>query len=237
MSIPDKDTLRLFSYSAGLCNFCKVQIIEEHFESVSNFGERAHIYGKRKGSARFIDQNPDNNSYQNLILLCAKHHKLIDDHPTHYPVNNLLAIKTDHEMRIRQNPLIQSHGDVALIKIIFTVFPFMHYINLIDNQNLNALNLDVFDILTIQNTLEQEYKYDYPFKNAELQRLTKFMFYCLRQLVFYINDAQVFTYDDDRAYILNSASAEDTVEAWKYFNLSRVSIKNWYSYCKANYGI
>lgn len=241
VSIPDKDTLKLFSYSAGLCNFCKTPIVEEHFESLSNFGERAHVYGKRKGSARFIEKNSNDNSYSNLILLCAKHHKLVDDHPKDYPANLLFSIKSDHEMRIRQNPLIQSYADVALIKGIFSIFNLMYLIQIANNQNVQELNVDILNILDIENSLIDYYQYDYPFKHPELQLKTQQMFYFLRELNKIFHNDEVFEVVDlsykPHFKILPSTNYQAVQDAWKYFNLFRISFNNWYSYCKANYGV
>lgn len=241
MSIPDKDTLKLFSYSAGLCNFCKIPIVEEHFESLSNFAERAHIYGKRKGSARYIEQRSDDNSYNNLILLCAKHHKLIDDHPTNYPATLLFSIKTDHEMRVRQNPLIQSDADVALIKGIFSIFDLMYLINLTNTQSLNELNVDILNILDIENSLIDYYEYDYPFKHPELQLRTSQMFYFLKMLNNIFHNDEVFAVVDinykPHFKLLPSNNFQAVQDAWKYFNLFKMAFNNWYAYCKTNYGV
>lgn len=241
VSIPDKDTLKLFSYSAGLCNFCKIPIVEEHFESLSNFGERAHIYGKRKGSARFIEQYSDDNTYNNLILLCAKHHKLIDDHPSKYPTNLLHSIKTDHEMRVRQNPLIQSNADVSLILGIFSIFDLMYLVHLVNNQSLDKLSVDILSILDIENTLVDYYEYDYPFKNPNLKLKTELMFYFLRELNKIFYDDQVFNVIDinykPHFTILPSRDIEAVQNAWKYFNLFRRAFNEWYQYCKSNFGV
>lgn len=241
MSIPDKDTLHLFANSAGLCNFCKSPIVEEHFGGLVNFGERAHIHGKRKGSARFIDKNADNNSYSNLILLCAKHHKLVDDHPNDYPASALIKIKFDHEMRIKKNPLIQSHSDVAIITGIFSIYPMMFLYNIINTENLDHLNIDIFDLLDIQNSLEEYYQGDYPFKDPELQRNTEFMFHCLRNLTGYVRNQDVFDTDligqNNHASLRKGVETGLLVDVWKYFNLSRDSFNRWYTYCKNYYGV
>lgn len=41
---------------------------------------------------------------ENLILLCAKHHKIVDDHPDQYHADRLRKIKADHESRAAQTP-------------------------------------------------------------------------------------------------------------------------------------
>jgi hypothetical protein len=63
--------------------------------------EVAHIHGLNKGSRRYDEKipEPDRNSFKNLLLLCEKHHKLVDgkDTWTNYPVVTLIAWKQDRE--------------------------------------------------------------------------------------------------------------------------------------------
>lgn len=239
MSIPDKDTLKLYSYSAGLCNYCKASVIEQYFDALSNMGERAHVYGKRKGSARYIDQYSDNDTYDNLILLCAKHHKMIDDHPSQYSVQYLHSIKRDHENRIGNNPLIQANADVALILGIFQTYSMMYFYNIVDNFDPKYISLDIFEILDIENSLEENYQADYPFKNPELDRMTQFMFYSLRELLWYVRDQDIFetVLCGTKNYAtFISKDLGHIHEVYKHSNNFKRAFKNWYMLCKT-YGV
>ena len=40
--------------------------------------------------------------YDNLMLLCQEHHRLIDQQPHRFTVERLRQMKADHERRIRQ---------------------------------------------------------------------------------------------------------------------------------------
>jgi HNH endonuclease len=67
-----------------------------------NFSEYAHVVafsdtGPRRHAAGRLD---DINEVDNLMLLCATCHKLIDDRPSDYPVEVLRSYKTVHEARI-----------------------------------------------------------------------------------------------------------------------------------------
>jgi hypothetical protein len=60
------------------------------------FGEEAHIVaqgrkGPRAGSVADVD------SYDNLILLCRKHHKQVDDQVGYYTVDRMKELKRAHE--------------------------------------------------------------------------------------------------------------------------------------------
>jgi hypothetical protein len=62
-------------------------------------GDEAHIAAQSPGGPRW-DQRPPGvgiDSYDNLILLCRVHHKVIDDQPHQYTAGRLLEIKADHE--------------------------------------------------------------------------------------------------------------------------------------------
>ena len=62
-------------------------------------GEIAHIEAAEKGGPRFNPSQTDEQrrSINNLILLCLKHHNLIDGDPNSYPVSDLKKMKADHE--------------------------------------------------------------------------------------------------------------------------------------------
>jgi hypothetical protein len=62
----------------------------------SVFGEEAHIVGKSPNGPR-AGNIPNVDSYANLILLCRKHHKQVDDQVGHYTVERLKEIKRQHE--------------------------------------------------------------------------------------------------------------------------------------------
>lgn len=62
----------------------------------SVFGEEAHIIGKAKNGPR-AKRIADIDTYSNLILLCRKHHKQIDDQVEHFTVERLRDIKERHE--------------------------------------------------------------------------------------------------------------------------------------------
>ena len=67
-------------------------------------GEMAHICGKRPGANRYdaIQTDAERDDYQNLILLCPTHHRLIDreENEAVYTVENLHKMKTEHEARV-----------------------------------------------------------------------------------------------------------------------------------------
>lgn len=99
MTLSSKTQKTVWGLFAGRCAICRERLIHagENGER-SLIGEIAHIVGKKPGSARStssmnvaLRDDPDN-----LILLCAKHHKIVDDNPTQYPVEKLSEIRLHH---------------------------------------------------------------------------------------------------------------------------------------------
>jgi hypothetical protein len=65
----------------------------------SLIGEVCHIKAKSPGGPRYDEDYPEEfrESYDNLLLMCRIHHKIVDDHPEIYSVEKLRTIKVDHE--------------------------------------------------------------------------------------------------------------------------------------------
>jgi hypothetical protein len=104
--IPQKEIKILWGRSAGMCSICKCDLIQDRSDGRSYpLGEMAHIEGENEGSARFNNQLnvPDRAKYDNLILLCPKHHTIIDNDPGNYTVEKLRTIKNEHEVFITES--------------------------------------------------------------------------------------------------------------------------------------
>ena len=65
-------------------------------------GDECHIVSERRNGPRFDPNYPVDqiDGYDNLILLCRTHHKVIDDQPEFYTVELLRLIKQIHENSI-----------------------------------------------------------------------------------------------------------------------------------------
>ena len=105
----EADLKRLFALSHNVCAFpqCDQRIADPRWPSVQ--AEICHIYGLRAGSARHDPNLPDDevNAFENLLLLCPNHHRLIDDlEPDAWPPQRLIELKAGHES--------QRSGDVSM---------------------------------------------------------------------------------------------------------------------------
>ena len=100
MAITDRTRKILWIKAGGRCSICQEQLATDatNKDEPSVFGEECHIIAQSPGGPRAANI-ADVDSYENLILLCRKHHKQVDDQRSHFTVERLIAIKRRHEER------------------------------------------------------------------------------------------------------------------------------------------
>lgn len=96
---PKRSTVgRLFAFSRNRCAFpgCMNPLFEK---TGTNTGIICHIRARRRGGPRYDPKQSDEerHGYDNLILLCARHSKVIDSEPLRYTVELLQQLKAIHE--------------------------------------------------------------------------------------------------------------------------------------------
>lgn len=101
MNAPSLSTIKaLFARSHNQCAFpgCSVPIVED---TGTVTAEICHIRSLRPRGPRYDkNQTPEErNSAANLILMCGRHHKIIDTEIRKYTSATLLKIKQEHEGR------------------------------------------------------------------------------------------------------------------------------------------
>jgi hypothetical protein len=71
------------------------------FDASTVVGKVCHIKGAKPGSARYDAQQSaaERHGFDNLILMCGRHHDVIDDDEEAYTVERLIKMKVDHENR------------------------------------------------------------------------------------------------------------------------------------------
>lgn len=104
--IPQLTHRALIAISSGRCEFrsCNKFLFEHSLtKDPGNYAEAAHVVAFRPAGPRgdMVDRPVDINGIDNLMLLCAECHHLIDTNPAKYPREELLAHKREHEDRIR----------------------------------------------------------------------------------------------------------------------------------------
>jgi len=99
MAVSEKTRKIIWCEAGGRCAICREQVATPgtDCDDPSVFGEEAHIVARSKGGPRagaLDDTSIDNHT--NLVLLCSKHHKQVDDQPVHFTVDRLREIKAEH---------------------------------------------------------------------------------------------------------------------------------------------
>ncbi|GIO83256.1 hypothetical protein J25TS5_01880 [Paenibacillus faecis] len=101
MSISEKTRKILWGRSGNRCSICKIELVIEGTtqDSPSVIGEECHIISGQVNGPRY-KSNYDKeliDSFENLILLCSVHHKMIDDQQETYTEHILKQMRENHE--------------------------------------------------------------------------------------------------------------------------------------------
>lgn len=106
MSISDKTRKALWGRSGNRCAICKHELVvdatKQDDESV--VGDECHIVSAREKGPRHDATYPQEklDSYENLILLCRIHHKMVDDQEATYTTDILRQMKANHEIWVAE---------------------------------------------------------------------------------------------------------------------------------------
>jgi hypothetical protein len=102
-----KTAKRLYAVSGNLCAFprCPTSVVD--LASGVLIAEICHIKARSEGGPRYDRTQTDTqrNAFENLILLCAVHHKIIDSDVASYPVERLQEMKAGHEEKYKNGAL------------------------------------------------------------------------------------------------------------------------------------
>jgi hypothetical protein len=106
MPISDKTRKLLWGRSGNRCAVCKQELIVSATvqDSEAVVGDECHIISAQSNGPRHDPSYPQEkfDSYENLILLCRVHHKMIDDQATTFTVDILRQLKNNHENMISE---------------------------------------------------------------------------------------------------------------------------------------
>lgn len=106
MDLKTYDRKKLWGLAAAKCSICKDDLFLKE-ELDTNIGEECHISSHKPDFpnatfSRYIEnlkKDERDKSYDNAILLCNKHHKVIDNpKSTQYTIEKLHQIKSEHEV-------------------------------------------------------------------------------------------------------------------------------------------
>ena len=94
----DRTIKRLFALSRNQCAYpaCQTAIVQP---TGTPTGEICHIKARNTAGPRFdpTQSDEERHEFENLILLCSVHHKIVDDQPERFSVELLREMKSIHE--------------------------------------------------------------------------------------------------------------------------------------------
>lgn len=108
MGLSEHDRKILWAKAGNLCSYhyghdiCDEELVISNNREVTLAGEECHIVGEKPRSARYIADFPGRDTYSNRILMCRKHHKVIDDNEDIYTSEILRTMKKEHEKSIAE---------------------------------------------------------------------------------------------------------------------------------------
>ena len=113
---------RLFSMSGNQCAYpeCEQELYEESDSTL--YGAICHISAASKEGPRYIKSmtNEERRGYDNLILLCDKHHKQVDNNSELYSIEYLKELKAKHieGVQYKSNKIITNESIYTVINAI-----------------------------------------------------------------------------------------------------------------------
>ncbi|MDQ8432209.1 hypothetical protein Q3D33_04705 [Enterococcus faecium] len=126
MGISVKTRKLLWGKAANRCSMCDCRreliMDETETDDYSVVGEECHIVAREKDGPRGEStlSKEERDKYDNLVLMCSIHHKVIDDQPNTYTVELLKNIKLEHETWVRDN--LNSKSDDLRIDLIYSSY-------------------------------------------------------------------------------------------------------------------
>src|SRR5215207_7958997 len=116
--MPTSPTIkRLFAVCGNECAFpgCTQPMVDTGII----VGDMCHIKGDRPGAARYDPQQSEaeRQSFENVILLCPTHHRMVDGDEATYTAEVLIDMKADHEGRFRNTRF--SISNVEAMRLAF----------------------------------------------------------------------------------------------------------------------
>lgn len=140
--VPEGTQILLWAQSAGRCQFrgCGDHLFQDHLTlKFAKFGELAHIIGASVAGPRGSEESK---KYEidptNIIMLCSKHHTLVDknQHVSTYTVELLREMKAEHENRVRD--LLDTKRNQTSV-VVFTCPIKSQPVNIEDESVINAI--------------------------------------------------------------------------------------------------
>ncbi len=127
MTISLKTNKILWARSAGRCAICKIELVIKAGpnDDPALVGDICHIIARSEEGPRGRSplNSQERDRYENLILLCKNDHKMIDDQPSIYPIEDLLDLKDQHEKWVEKELSNSEPWDFNISHICYLNIP------------------------------------------------------------------------------------------------------------------
>ncbi|HBA84324.1 MAG TPA: HNH endonuclease [Verrucomicrobia bacterium] len=169
MTISDKTRKVLWGRSGNKCAICKHTLVID--ATVQNdeavVGDECHIISPQPNGPRHDPSVPseDLDSYDNLILLCRVHHKMIDDQKDTYGPDVLALIKINHEKWVTERLSPSSEPKPIRLRRIKNNIP----------QNLPCLTSGKQILDLVVNSYSSSFDHDEPHDDQEVDLVGGFL--------------------------------------------------------------
>jgi len=160
---------KLYGLSGNRCAFpdCDQELVTSNQTIVS---EMCHIEGLAPKSARHNPQltSEQLNDYPNLIVLCLKHHTIIDKEESAYTVEFLKKIKNDHEEKYRKNEFQISNDLISTIGKFYET----RQINILSGSGNQIItqNVGITSISDVERLFELLFNENFPKLQEDAQK-------------------------------------------------------------------
>lgn len=141
LSAKDQDYLK--TRCRGFCEFegCGEQLFQSPDGQTTNLSQMAHIIASSPNGPRGCEASHElADDPNNIIMVCHKHHKMIDAHPELYPVDRLLEMVDKHQQKL--NCFAQSLKAPTILPIALTSPINRQNVQIDNSQILEALHPD-----------------------------------------------------------------------------------------------
>lgn len=151
---PSEKILRfIYAKSGNQCAFpdCNLPIYEDNGVLT---GECCHIEAYSKGGARYNDTTTEDekNAESNLMMMCSRHHKIIDTDSSTYTTEILKQMKSIHEQQFSGTK--RELDDKMLFALEQSMENYWHRLETIDSNDKTYLKIKIDSESDIQTLLE-----------------------------------------------------------------------------------
>ncbi len=153
MAVKAKIIKMIWGKAAARCSICKQVLIEEENKNSSYhipIGEVAHIVAERNDGPRGKSNltTMERNDIGNLLLLCQKHHTIVDNDTNLYTVGKLNEIKKAHEQWVVNKLNTCPSWEAKIEQVYYLNIPRLSMLTSNLNEEANKYNLEELDTLS-----------------------------------------------------------------------------------------